>query len=118
MSPQQLAAVVLINVILAVLPQGEAEHVGRGILIAVLLVQRANPFIVHKDHADLGRSFKFFIVQHRVAAAPDQDAQAGRTLTAFCSLLMRTLLDIEGILLCIGSIVSGGKLRPPPFHTL
>ena len=79
-SPSSLQAVVLINVILAVLPQGEAEHVGRGILVAVLFVQRANPFIVHKDHADLGRSFKFFIVQHRIAAAPDQDAQAGRDL--------------------------------------
>ena len=75
---QNLAAVVLVDIILPVFCHGEAEHIGGGILIPVLLVQLVDAGVIHKGHADLCRAVKVFVFQHRIAAAADQDAKPRR----------------------------------------
>ena len=116
---QQLAAVVLVNVILAVFTEREAQNVGGGVLVAVLLVQLVDAVVIHEGHADLRRTVKMLEIQHRVAAAADQDAQPGR--------------DLDHVLIVRNQHLIGHVNRPPlfvygcgcrepsprrPFHTL
>ena len=77
---QNLAAVVLVDIILPVFCHGEAEHIGGGILIPVLLVQLVDAGVIHKGHADLCRSFKMLILQHGITGTADENAQTGRNL--------------------------------------
>ena len=77
---QDLAAVVLVDVVLTVFAHREAEYIGGGILVAVFQIQLVDAVVVHKGDADLGGTVKFFKVQHGVAAAADQNPQPGRNL--------------------------------------
>ena len=99
---QQLAAVVLVNVILAVFPQREAEHIGGRVLTAILPIQLMDAAVIHKSHADLGRTVKMLEIQHRITAAADQDAQAGR--------------DLYHILVVRDQYLIGHGNRPPFFY--
>lgn len=78
--PQHRGARLLIDVVLAVLPQRKTEHIGGLVFIPVLLVQLLDLGVVHKSDADLGRALEMLSLQHRVARAADEDAQPGRHL--------------------------------------
>ena len=77
---QHFADVVFVHIIFAIHTQREAQNVGGHGLVAVLVVQLCNGRVVHKGHADLSRSLKVLELQHSVAGAADQDAEAGRDL--------------------------------------
>ena len=80
---QHLAAVVLVHVIDAVLPQREAQNIRGHRLIAVLVIQLSDGCVVHEGHADLRRVVKMLIFQHSVAGAADEDAKARGDLDCF-----------------------------------
>ena len=73
---QNFGAGLVVGVILAVLSHGEREHIRGGVDIPVLPVHLLDLVVIYKGDADLRRILKSLQLEHRVAAAPDEHADA------------------------------------------
>ena len=74
---QHLGAGFGIDVIMAVFAQREREHIGDGVDFTVFAVDFLNLSVVHDGHVHFRRALKIFHFQHGVAAAADQQTDAG-----------------------------------------
>ena len=74
---ENIGAGLRVAVVDAVFPHREGQHVGFGVLAAVLSVEFPDLGVVNEADADLRVAAKGFGVQHGAAAAPDQQADPG-----------------------------------------
>ena len=99
---QHHAAVILIDIILAILAQRKAQHIGGHGLVAVLVIQLGNGSVVHKGNADLGGAVEMLIFQHGIAGTADEDAEPRGHLDSFLGVGDQNFVGHIGPLLSKG----------------